>query len=216
MRSDKRSNWRVLLLGGNSGAGKTFVAQKLVEEQRDVSIIMVDDIRIALHQATTPEQQPDLHVFLDYQPEAWENPDQIFEDWLRVGQAMEKPLKAIIAHHIVVPEAGKVIIEGDSILPSLATQGAFSDLTEFTGLSLMDEIKAVFLVEDDEAQILENLRRRGRGFNEGSKATQSAFAHASWLFGQWLCQEAQAHSLPVLASRPHETVVTRLVKSVQR
>ena len=57
------SDWRIILIGGNSGAGKTYLAQKIAEEQR-ASVLMVDDIRIALQQATTKEQHPDLHVFL--------------------------------------------------------------------------------------------------------------------------------------------------------
>ena len=45
----------------------------------------------------------------------------IVADWMRVGNAMVKPLREIMAHHIVAEESGKIIIEGDGILPALAT-----------------------------------------------------------------------------------------------
>jgi 2-phosphoglycerate kinase len=216
MKDNKRLNtngWRVVLIGGNSGAGKTYVTRELVQ-QLGVSFLMVDDIRIALHQVTTQTQQPDLHVFLNYQPEDWRNPDKIFEDWLRVGTAMIKPLKAIIAHHIVVPDTGRIIIEGDGILPSLALQSTFSDLREFTGLNIKNEIRAVFLVENDEAIILDKLRKRGRGFNESSQEEQKSFAHASWLYGKWLRKEAEVHSLPVLYSQPKKTVIEHFLEII--
>ena len=126
-----RNKWRVLLIGGHSGAGKTYLAQELIHHLR-IPFLMVDDIRIALQQVTTPAQQPDLHVFLHYQPEHWLQPERIFDDWLRVGRALIKPLKEVIAHHLVVETSGKLIIEGDGILPALATTQTFSELVDFT------------------------------------------------------------------------------------
>ncbi len=192
-------DWRIVLLGGNSGSGKTHVAKKIAEEKK-ASFLMVDDIRIALQQVTTQAQQPDLHVFLNYKSDDWKKPDKIFTDWLRVGKAMKKPLKAIIEHHVMVPDTGRIIIEGDGILPSLAQQSLSHK-----------EVQAVFLVEDDKKKILENLRKRGRGFNKADKDTQKAFAHASWLYGQWLQKEAEAHNLPVLLAQPQETVIDRFL-----
>ena len=196
------NDWHIALLGGNSGAGKTHLVKELVQ-QKNVSFLMVDDIRIALHQVTTQDQQPALHVFLNYKPEDWRNPDKIFDDWLRVGNAMEKPLKAIIEHHIAVPDTGKIIIEGDGILPAFAAQNTTSN-----------KVRAAFLVENNEKKILDNLRKRGRGFNRTSEEEQKAFAHASWLFGQWLQKEAQVRNLPVLLSQPNETVIERFLNTI--
>lgn len=164
---------------------------------------MVDDIRIALQQITTYAQHPDLHIFLNYQPYEWKNPNRIFHDWLRVGKAMEKPLKAIIEHHVMLPDTGKIIIEGDGILPSLAQQNLFNN-----------EVRAIFLVEADERKVLENLRKRGRGFTQAVDEEQKAFAHASWLFGQWIEKEAKTRHLSVLYSQPHETVIDRFLNTL--
>jgi 2-phosphoglycerate kinase len=202
-------DWRVLLIGGNSGAGKTHLAKALVRPL-GVPFLMVDDIRIALQQATTPEQHPDLHVFLNYQPEQWESPDAIVQDWLRVGKAMVKPLREIMAHHILVESSGKIIIEGDGILPDLVKQDTFDEIAGFENIALSQKVHAVFLIEENEEEILNNLRARGRGFILASEAFQTAFARASVQFGQWLVQEAQRNQIHVLTARPQETIVERL------
>lgn len=89
-----------------------------------------------------------------------------------------------MAHHIVVYGSGKTIIEGDGILPSLARQSTFSDIPGFESNDIKQKVQAVFLIEDDENEILNNLRRRGRGISSARKEVQEAFARASWLFGQ--------------------------------
>ncbi|MBI9045237.1 MAG: hypothetical protein JEZ06_12175 [Anaerolineaceae bacterium] len=127
---------------------------------------------------------------------------------------MINPLKAIIGHHCMRIGAGKIIIEGDGILPSLATQEVFRDLTKSNDHNYRTLIRTIFLVEDDKKKILNNFRKRGRGFNETNIEVQNSIAHASWLFGKWLCEEAQAHNLPILSSTPNETVVERFMESI--
>jgi 2-phosphoglycerate kinase len=202
-------DWRVLLIGGNSGAGKTHLAKALVR-QLGVPFLMVDDIRIALQQATTPKQHPDLHVFLKYQPEQWKHAEAIFQDWLRVGNALVKPLRDIMAHHILVESSGRIIIEGDGILPALLKQNTFDEIAGFENIDLSQQLRAVFLIEDNEEEIMSNLRERGRGFISASEEFQAAFVRASWQFGQWLVQEAHRNQIPVLKSRPKETIAERL------
>jgi 2-phosphoglycerate kinase len=203
------NDWRVLLIGGNSGVGKTHLAKEL-GRQLGIPFLMVDDIRIALQQATTPEQQPDLHVFLQYLPEHWKKPEAIVQDWLRVGNAMVKPLREIMAHHIIVEGSGQIILEGDGILPALTKPSTFDEIAGFENINLSQKVRAVFLIEDNEDEIKNNLRARGRGFVQVSEDLQAAFAQASQQYGQWLIREAQRNRIPVLATRPKETVIERL------
>ena len=203
------SDWRILLIGGNSSAGKTHIAKELVR-QLGIPFLMVDDVRIAIQQVTTPEQQPDLHTFLNYLPEQWKQPEAIVQDWLRVGNAMVKPLRDIMAHHIVVESSGKVIIEGDGILPVLTKQSTFGEISSFENIDLAQKVRAVFLIEDNEDEILNNLRERGRGIGLASEEFQVAFAKASQQYGQWLAQEAQINRIPVLSTRPKDTIIERL------
>ncbi|MBE0410523.1 MAG: hypothetical protein IBX69_12415 [Anaerolineales bacterium] len=199
----KRShNWKVLLIGGSSGVGKTLVARELAN-YLSLSLLLLDDVRLALQQATSKETHPELHVFLNYETEQWRNSESIYVDWMTVGQAMVNPLIAIIRHHISVPDAGAIIIEGDGILPIVSNQ--FSE---------SKDICTVFIVEPNEKQLLHNLQFRGRGFNDGDKMAQEGFAHASWLYGQWLAQEADKLELPVINAQPQQTILERLLSIV--
>jgi 2-phosphoglycerate kinase len=206
--------WRVLLVGGSAGVGKTTAARELAR-RLSISVLLVDDVRLALQEVTTHVEQPDLHRFLSYEAEQWREPKSIHDDWIVVAQAMVPALKVIIAHHVVVGGVGPIIIEGDGILPSLATQQSFSELKHFQGLEPAEAVQAVFLVEGEEEQVWRNLAGRGRGFDEWATDEQRAFAHASWLFGQWLAGEAEAHGLPVVAARPFETCAQRILAAIE-
>jgi hypothetical protein len=168
-----------------------------------LSLLLLDDIRLALQQATSDQTHPELHVFLKYHPEQWRDSQAIFADWITVGNAMTKPLQAIIRHHCIVPDVGPVIIEGDGILPNVSSP--FPD---------PNDVCAVFIVEQDESQLLENLSSRGRGFNDGDTSQQKGFAHASWIYGQWLAREADKLRLPVIKARPQPTLLERLLSII--
>jgi 2-phosphoglycerate kinase len=207
------ADWRVLLIGGNSGVGKTFIARELVRPL-GIPFIMADDIRIALQQATTAVQNPNLHVFLGYQEAQWQQPETILRDWITVANEMIKPLKAIMAHHILVEEAGRLIIEGDSILPALARQQTFRDAYGSDAVVIEEKIQALFVIEDNEEKILSNLRQRDRGISAVSEPQQAAFARASSLYGRWLAQKARASQIPVLPAEPKENIMERIMKII--
>jgi 2-phosphoglycerate kinase len=202
--------WRVLLIGGSAGVGKTTAARELAR-QLSIPLLLADDIRLALQAVTTPAQQPALHRFLAYHPQQWLDPETIHDDWLAVGEAMLPALRIIMTHHIMVPAAGQIIIEGDSVLPALALPHTFSGLEHFDERQVQHHVRAVVVLEPLEAQILHNLRARGRGFEQCDEAEQRAFARASLLYGNWLKAEARAHALPLVLARPHDTLARRIL-----
>lgn len=195
--------WKVLLIGGSSGVGKTVVAREL-SKRLAISLLLLDDVRLAIQQVTSHETNPDLHVFLNYEEGQWRNAESICADWVTVGNAMLKPLQAVIHHHLIVPDVGPLIIEGDGILPGLPAQ--FIETKE---------VSTVFIVENDEEQLFRNLRSRGRGFNEWNAPEQKGFTHGSWLYGQGLAREAQRHDLPVIDAQPQQTLLERLLSSIK-
>lgn len=201
-KQNQLHNWKVLLIGGSSGVGKTVVARELAKHL-SLSLLLLDDIRLALQQATSNETNPELHVFLNYHTEQWRNPESIHADWITVGEAMVKPLKAIINHHRIVPDVGAIIIEGDGILPIISNQ-----------IVEPNDVCTVFIVEQNEKQLLHNLQSRGRGFNDWNTLEQEGFAHASWLYGQWLAQEANKLGLPVINAQPQRSILERLLSIV--
>ena len=192
-------DWKVLLIGGSSGVGKTFVARELAKHL-SVSLLLLDDLRLALQQTTNDQTHPELHVFLNYHPEQWRNSESIHADWITVGRAMLKPLHAIMKHHCSVPDVGPIIIEGDGILPIASRP--FPD---------PKDVRALFIVEQNETQLLHNLRSRGRGFNDWNTLEQEGFAHASWLYGQWLAREADKLELRVIDAQPQKTILERVL-----
>ncbi len=205
------TDWKVLLIGRSSGVGKTVIARKLAQKL-SVSNLLVDDIRLAIQQTTTAANEPDIHVFLNYQKENWERPEKICSDWITVGNFMAKPLGAIIAHHVIVPSAGRIIIEGDGILPILSIS---SNLHHTNQTQNKKVVRSVFIIEPNEDKIFQNLYTRKRGLESSSQKAQSAFAHASWLFGKSLEEEAKSLGLPIVTARPYDSLAERILENVE-
>ncbi len=207
-----RPGWRVLLIGGSSGVGKTMVAQALARRM-GLSVLLVDDIRMAIQQVTTLAEQPGIHYFLAH-PTIWQKPPETLCDgFITVGNAMMRPLAATIAHHVYVESAGPLIIEGDGLLPALAAQRSFPTM-HFPYAPDTNAVRSVFLVEPDEEAVLYSMRQRGRGFTDLSSKEQEALVHASWLYGQWLRRQADHYNLPIVEVRPWETLVGRVLHTL--
>jgi len=205
-----RLPWQVLLIGGSSGVGKTAAARQLAQ-QLSITLVLADDVRLALQRVTTSTSHPALHIFLGYRLEHWRVAEKVRDDWIAVGQAMRPALQAIIEHHVAVPSAGQLILEGDTILPSLRQPGTYSDPIR---AMLADALRSVFIVEQDQTQLLNNLRSRGRGFETWGSLEQESFARASWLFGEWLSQEARGYGISVIASQPLTTLTERILQVI--
>lgn len=208
--------WKILAIAGSSGTGKTMVAQRLAQHF-GISVLFVDDIRLALQQVTTPTQQPELHIFLtEDERVVWgeRTPEQLRDSFITVGKAMAPPLEVIMAHHVVVSGVGSLILEGDAILPQTVASPRFHELKWFYGLTTTNEIRSVFLYEPDQQILLQNLLERGRGFHDLSPLQQQKVVQASWLYGQWLRQEAQTYHLPVVACRPWATLFERVLEAI--
>ncbi len=203
--------WRVLLIGGSSGAGKTMVAQA-ISRRLGRSILLADDIRLAIQQVTTPAEQPGIHYLLAH-PTIWQKPPEALCDgFITVGKAMARPLSAAIAHHVFMESAGPAIIKGGDILPELAARRDFSHM-HFAPAVVTNEVRSVFIIEPDEEALLSNLRQRG--FDKGSTKGQETFACACWLYGHWLRRQADHYDLPIVEARPWETLVERVLQAIE-
>ena len=189
--------WQVLLLGGPSGTGKTAVSYRLAQ-YFGVGLTEVDDFQVLLERMTTPEQQPALHFWRTHPAPDQLSATEIMEQGLAVGQVMTPGLDAVIANHLEAQTP--VVLEGDFIHPTLAAQKSFS------GIPNEGRVRAVFLYEPDEQQLLQNFLRR-----EPESGPQEKRARVSWLYGQWLKQEAEQYGLPALPARPWDTVFDRVI-----
>lgn len=192
--------WQVLLLGGPSGTGKTAVSYRLAKHY-GVGITEIDDFHVLLVRMTTPEQQPALHFWKTNPASEQLSAAEIMTHLLEDGRAMTPGLDAVIGNHLETQIP--VVLEGDFIHPALAAQ------TSFSGQRNDLRVRAVFLHEPDEQQLVNNFLLR-----EPERGPQTKRAQVSWLHGQWLKQEAERLGLPVVAARPWGTVLERTIAAV--
>jgi 2-phosphoglycerate kinase len=191
-------SWQVLLIGGASGSGKTSVSYRLANHFK-IGITEVDDFQVILERMTTPEQQPELHFWRTH-PDAIHLPaDEIVQHLIALSRVMASALEAVIANHL--ESRTPVILDGDFILPALAAQ------PNFYGHPNDEQVRAILIYEDNEQQLLEN-------FAERESSLQPSRARASWQYGRWLKQEAEASGAIVIPSRPWETLFERVLQAI--
>jgi len=203
--------WTVLLIGGSSGVGKTGAARRL-GQRLGVSVLHVDDLRLAFQhsRATLPTADATraLYLFWD-DPDVWRRPPEAGRDGLiAVGQALSPAIEIVAVNHLAQGEMGPLVIEGDNIVPALFTGPLLR--AHATGT----RVRAVFLVEPDEAALRANIAARGRVVVGQSEAEQHTEARAKWLYGRWLAVEARHLALPVLEPRPWDTLDARLAAAI--
>ncbi|WP_344858298.1 hypothetical protein [Planomonospora alba] len=215
--------WKVLLLGGASGTGKSRVSYPLARRY-GVALVELDDIVEALQAVTTPEQQPLLHYWNTHPEAAHLPPDEIVRLQIATCEALAPAVEAVVANHL---ETGTpVVIEGDYLLPSLAAElagrygggaGRTAGAPETAGAPGPQgggdapgghgDVVAAFLHEPDRAQLVENYRRREPGAGE-----QTGRAEVSARYGDWLAARAAEAGVPVVPARPWSTAVRRVIE----
>lgn len=196
--------WRALLIGGPSGAGKSTVAEAL-GRRLGVPWLQVDDLRLALERSrvTLPSGTEKLYFF-EETPDLWRLPPERLRDALiGIGEVMSPAIEVVVENH--VDQGNPAVIEGDGILPSLLAR------PEVRRRADAGHVRAVFVVEPDEATILANMRARGRGFNARTEAELLVEVRAKWHYGRWLAAEARRRGLPVLTPRPWATLGERIL-----
>ncbi len=185
--------WRVLLLGGPSGVGKTSASYALAR-RFGVGICEIDDLYIVAKEVTTPAQQPVLHRW-DTDPHAQDlSAERIVELHIAVCRVMSAAIQAVVSNH--VETSTPIVLEGDYVLPEVLTR-------------IASPVAGVFLHEPDEKQILRNFAQR-----EPVAGEQAKRAHVSWLFGRWLKGECARYGAIALEPRPWNTLLDRIADAI--
>lgn len=160
----ERPTWRVLLVGGASGSGKS-TASEVIGRRVGAAWLQVDDLRLTLQYGDllTPEQHPDLFYFLHLDDVRQVPAETLRDHLITIAGLMESAISTVIGHHVATNKP--IVLEGDGITPALAAkeQG--------------DSVRAVFLVEPDEEALYRNMLARGRGLAaESTPRTKSGRA----------------------------------------
>jgi len=185
-------SWKVLLIGGSSGVGKSHLARQLSDYYK-VPLLELDDIRIALQQVVKETDHPDLFTFINTKNFYEKFNDQEFVlNLLGVGAVVWKALDVLISKHIACDEP--IIIEGDGIIPKLLFQRN------------QDYIKSIFL-HDSIDSIKERQLKRDRLGGEAEKAEKNS--QFSFAYSEELKRQSQECNFLVLEVSPLDTLFER-------
>ncbi len=170
---------------------------------------MVDDLRLAFQrsQVTLPQGTDDLYYFADiHEPKkrhVWQNsPEQLRDALIAVGEIMAPAIEAVVLNHL--NQRHPIIIEGDGILPSLLDRPLLRERWMY------DTLQMLYIVEPDESALLSNILTRGRGTDDTTFHDLRAEARAKHLFSEWIVSEAKRYDVPVVTSRPWNTLIERV------
>lgn len=191
MNNDR--NWTVLLIGGASGTGKSSIAYEIARYY-GVNVLEADDVHLSVETVTTKEKFPAIHYWSS--GANWEDIGVNGNvNWLiDVDKEMIPILKAIVNRHI--EDNLPIIIEGDFINP------------EFTRSFENPKVKSIFINETDKNQIVQNYLAREGG------DLQHYRAEISIAYGKWIADTCNQKGISVIDSRPWDTVLTRVLKSL--
>jgi 2-phosphoglycerate kinase len=132
------------------------------------------------------------------------SPEDLCEKLIDVAQVMSRAIEIVIAHHVVTERP--LILEGDGLIPRLATQQHFVNLDVQPQM-----VRFVLLYEPDEAVILARIKGRKRGIDQRPEAFQRKQARTTWLYGQWLRGEALRYKVPIIASASWQNLSERIL-----
>lgn len=174
--------WRVLLIGGSSGVGKTTVS-RIVAGQSHAALAQADDFRLVLQRTAAPPSLSTPSV-------RTASPEARCEAWIEAARFISAALQIVVAFHVA--SDAPIILEGDTILPELVA------CRRPVGVPVATHVHGAILAAESEAVLWRNACARGRGFDAMSPADQRAEVRRNWLYSQWLVCEAARFGLPVV------------------
>lgn len=182
-------DWDILIIGGASGSGKTSISRPL-SKFYGIDLVRIDDFQCFLEAIISPEQISNLHYWKIEPTWREQSVDWVVERLKDVSRAWMPGLKAIIKDRL--EENIPMILEGDFIHPELPL--AFNN----------PRIKTIFIHEPSKEQILQNyLSREGK-----HQAHRAEISHA---FGNWLKENCEKYSIPIIEFRPWDNLMERVI-----
>lgn len=178
-------------------------------------MLPLDDLRLAILETVPASASPAVHRF-SHEPHLWRRSAAVTDGFIAVAQEVEMPLSMIVAQALASPDATPVIMEGDFISPRLMASPYTLALARFQGVSHSKRVYGLLLHEQTESEIRRAVVARGRTIEVESAERLETNVRASWSYGNWLRREAERYGVPVLASRPHTSLLERALETITR
>ena len=203
---DTTDNWIVLLVSGSSGTRKSTLA-RVITSRCNTELGRVDDYRMALQSATKPEYYPELHFFISSpgvaKPGIWKKePEALCDALIRVGRFVSSTLEVVISHHMHT--GSRIVLEGDWIIPEIVSR---------IKPKYNKRLRSVFLYEPDK-ELFFNIDTLEEETNKHNP-DKTTIRTMHWLYNRWLVKEAEERGLPIVQSRPWETLYNRTISAIE-
>ena len=195
--------WKILLIGGGTGAGKTELSRALAK-RFDANVMEGDDLRWAIEAAVPRGSDPDLHLFVD--ADVWQLPvEELVDRTERLSARICRAAEAVVspASHARATLHPRCVL-GPAVVcqPTELQRCRHGRRCPIASSS----------TRDDGASMAERRAARER---DARPATPEAARLAMFrAHGALMRRQAEALGLPVLASRPLETLEARALAAL--
>lgn len=190
----------ILLIGGSSGSGKSYLAREL-SKHYGVPLTEVDDIRVALQQVLEREQHKEIFTFID-NPQYLEEfaTEDLVQKLILLSKSLWKAVSVVINKHVVCNEP--IIFEGDSLLPQLISKIA------------SDTVKSIFLYASRE-ELEDRISKRNRLGDMSEEQIQKDIDF-SYAYGQEIRRQAELYNTIAIPVGDEKTLLARTIKILSK
>ena len=164
-----------------------------------VACVSNDSLWHALQSVTTRESHPAFHYFEPTEEEWRRGPEYLCERHINGSEAMTPAIEAFLDREL--KEGHNLLFEGAWMTPEMAARRMKADCAA-----------VAFIHEDEETEVLAAMVRR-QGFESPSER-QLKLAPMAWRYGNWLKEGAERLGLPLVAARPRDTLVERIIGAI--
>lgn len=196
---------KIILIGGAPCAGKSFLAQKLLEKFH-IPWVSTDTIREFMREVVPKDKYSVLREF-DGDVESYfknHTAEQIFNNHHKQSIAVWDGVKAWINKNY---NWKQYVIEGVAILPELLKRDFDGD----------PRIKPIFLMDNDSDRILDVIHTRGLWDEAGEYPESVNEKEREWvlIFNEWMKKECEKYGYPLIEVGDRSTLLERALKHIQ-
>ncbi len=201
---------KIILIGGAPTAGKSYVARKIAEKLK-MPWISTDTIREQMREIVRKEDYPTLFLHAEATPEMGvdfltkHNCEEIVKFVNKESVDVWKGVKALLETDYVW---GSYIVEGVAILPHMVSNFAKNN----------DNIKVLFLVDEDTERIRKTIFTRGLWDSANKYPDSVKEKEVEWVvaFNNYIKKEAKKYRFPVVSVSNRKGYIEEIKKIIKK